>query len=479
MSLITDENDILKKVHCNSVNWKWKWYDKGNPGWNYVIFAYDGTNERTPSGYGMLGDAWRWGWNDDPSQGDNYTYMVHTGYIKPFPEATVEKFYPAKKATGCKERARFRSSNGVLIFWEPTYAADDNYKGVALIVSREEDGKPTYNNYYCIHKAFLVKTSNPTLFNSGQHRKDMLSVDGTSGADWWSDTYKKNWFYEPFPGMTGYNCDYATYKFPLRAWEEIVGVCIGKAVVDDEGGIKRDDKTCKNLIDTQKIFTVDAIKNKAQYRSYCADNPDFCDNLKRDFCLTTPKSPMCDCINAAKKSEFIAEQRQLSTTMKKAPFACRTRFCNADGKTDGVDIWLTSDRQKELQNCPDIVDQSVNVSGEGNRVNADQSIGDQAKNTNLGGKDEPEPQDNTMVYAMLGFLLVVVLVAVLMGGDDEKKKGKRRGMMPGYGQVMPMYGQMAPMPMMPPQVPMMQAPGYGQVMYPQQVQQFSQPPQFQ
>ena len=117
--------------------------------------------------------------------------------------------------------------------------------------------------------------------------------------------------------------------------------------------------------------SADDIKLGGKCYDMCEANPDICDKIKINYCQQNPSNSFCDCINYSTSQTYNDFLKKHPTVRIAYPRCISTRCASALD-----DVFLTDQIKTDLKvRCSNITytDQSVNISGEGNVANVNQT----------------------------------------------------------------------------------------------------------
>jgi hypothetical protein len=351
---------------ANTFKWGAGWWDAGRGGADYGYYY----PHVPPPGFAFIGDGMgRCGGWCSPS--DPVLCVVNNR-----PDV-------AKPCTGYSLQYTLPWGSGAAGLYLP-YCDDPDYIGVCLVVGRPNGGsfvpQPPIGVYYCINKAYLKVSGTASKMDDGNCSKDGPQM------------------YNPFSDCGQFAI--AQTQYERLSDNDVWAMCSGQA----QGHLSPDNPICQNQM--KRLCSADDIKVGGKCSSWCEREPEQCDALMVQFCNQHPDSSWCDCILASTRPLFAEEMSKLKPESQMAPKACRTSLCR--DKTAGVDAFMLSSDEKDLQHCPTLqyVDQSVTTSGQGNVINV--------------GFNTSEIKQEASNHKFLVFLIIIIAILVIINISDDE-----------------------------------------------------------
>lgn len=385
-----------------SIKWDWIWRDTDRGGHDWALWRVK-PDTVLPVGYGFIGDSWVM----QPSPWDN---------IPDYGQVVIRTDKPefAKPCTGYKlvYTMPYTKYEGSPKMYMPTHT-DPNYIGIAIAVMHYNDGNnpPPIGKYYCIHKAFLNPGKGNPIPDGGNHLKDTV-----------------NYLYQPIDG-TG-NMSFEPITYTIRTEAQVWNICSG---ITPDSTLSTTGSDCLSYMKDR--CGPEDIKIGGRCSTWCESDAGklACDAVKKTFCSQHPESSWCDCTLATTRPAYKDEIKIYADKfMNAAPRPCTTKLCR--NAQEGIDQFVLSRDTDLLKSCPAIqyIDQSVNVDGSGNTVNANQRAeitGSQQNSSDVKTAANTTTNATTTTIAKLTsspillilFILVIcaILYFVFFDGDDD------------------------------------------------------------
>ena len=254
---------------------------------------------------------------------------------------------------------------------------------------RRYDPKPRQSkNFEAKYDCYKYPTVVPMWPPNGIYGPGYYKTLGDSGK--FDDKIPRNITYPNRIGqkISGGSLD-TTVVVPYKPWKDHLRECCfgdldyelcGKfAKKKDDGSPNRDQgNSCSEFLSecTIEDIKIDSDGKPGKCNFFCEQNPQLCDNMKKEYCKKNPESTWCDCINADTRGEYITKKKQADEYKIAVPSkVCLMGRCTSG--TDLSDIFITSDLIDDIQNsnqCPaPSVYQKVDVSGSQNVLDLQQT----------------------------------------------------------------------------------------------------------
>lgn len=404
-------------LSIESLSWAEQWNDSGTGGNDWSLIN---PLPPTQTEIRLLGDVIYWGRIGPIVQGTPRQPNASTpsaGGVQYIIVRNDPKY--SKPATGFNKITDLVGMGGAI--WRPT-CDDPNYVALGDIVRKKDVvPNPATELYSLVHKSYVI--------DGGNTAKQVVSDDSVQ-------------LFRTIEGTSLFRAS-STQKYTLLNFTQLQACCSGSTQCPAR---LPGSQFCSAAMTAN--CSADDIKQLGKCESWCqADSPS-CDLIKTKFCSDHPDDPYCDCINATTRADYLAQIKGNEFIYNQSIPACFYPKCKSSYVFTTTDM-KTAQLGQRCSKDIDYIDQRINVAGQGNVLNTQQTTQRDSGNTVLPpGTTAPATTStpdtilglSTEVFYILVifvvFVFVILIILLRKSGNEQMQQMQQIPMQ--YMQQMPM-----------------------------------------